>query len=138
MMDRTLEFDNACLAVLRSIRDVEVFESFARDVKKPLYIFYHGGAEISRSLPRYRSMCGRRGDVYEHPFHIGVYADNKAMLDKLVSVVKDKLIGMVLVEGAGDINISASEGSTADFDSTLRPTVYQRLMSFYVNLDRGE
>ena len=138
MRDRTLEFDKACLSVLRSIRDVEVFESFARDVKKPLYIVYHGGAEISRSLSSYRSMCGRRGDVYEHPFHIGVYADNKAMLDKLVSVVRDRLIGMVLVEGAGDINIFASEGSTVDFDSTLRPTIYQRLMSFYVYLDRGD
>ena len=138
MRDRTLEFDKTCLSILRSIKDVEGFESFARDVKKPLYIVYHGGAEISRSLPSYKSMCGRRGDVYEHPFHIGVYADNKAMLDKLVSVVKDKLIGMVLVEGSGDIESFASEGATADFDSRLRPAVYQRLMSFYVNLDRGE
>lgn len=138
MIDRTLEFDKACLAVLKSIKDVEVFESFARDVKKPLYIVYHGGAEINRQLPEYKSMCGRRGDVYEHPFSIGVYADSKILLDKIVSVVKDKLVGVVLIDGSNDINIFASEGSTADFDSTLRPAVYQRLMSFYVNLDRGD
>lgn len=138
MRDRTLEFDQACLNILREIKDVEVFESFARDVKKPLYIVYHGGSEISRSLPEYKSMCGHHSDVYEHPFHIGVYSDNKKMLDKLVSVVKDKLIGMIIVEGAGDINIFASEGAASDFDSTLRPTIYQRMMSFYVNLDRGE
>ena len=46
--DRTLEFDKACLELLKSIRDIEVFDSFARDVKKPLYIVYHGGAEINR------------------------------------------------------------------------------------------
>ena len=48
MRDRTLEFDTACLDLLRGIRDIEVFDSFARGVKKPLYIVYHGGAVINR------------------------------------------------------------------------------------------
>ena len=138
MRDRTLEFDTACLDLLRGIRDVEVFDSFARDVKKPLYIVYHGGAEINRYLNSYLSMAGRTQDVYEHPFYVDVYAENKMMLDRLVSVVKEKLIGAVLVAGSNEVNIAASVGSTADHDSTLRPTVYQRHMSFYVNLDRGD
>lgn len=137
MRDRTLEFDRACLELLRSIRDIEVFDSFARDVKKPLYIVYHGGAEINRHLNSYLSMAGRTQDVYEHPFYVDVYAD-KAMLDRLVSVVKEKLIGAVLVDGSNGVNIAASVGSTVDHDSAIRPTVYQRHMSFYVNLDRGE
>ena len=40
MTDRTLEFDEACLALLRTIKDVEVFDSFSRDTKVPLYIVY--------------------------------------------------------------------------------------------------
>ena len=138
MRDRTLEFDTACLDLLRGIRDVEVFDSFARDVKKPLYIVYHGGAEINRYLNSYLSMAGHTQDVYEHPFHMDVYAESKEMLDRLVSVVKEKLIGAVLIDGSNEVNIAASVGSTADHDSTLRPTVYQRHMSFYVNLDRGD
>lgn len=138
MRDRTLEFDTACLDLLRGIRDIEVFDSFARGVKKPLYIVYHGGAEINRYLNSYLSMAGHTQDVYEHPFYVDVYAENKEMLDRLVSVVKEKLIGAVLVAGSNEVNIAASVGSTADHDSTLRPTVYQRHMSFYVNLDRGD
>lgn len=138
MRDRTLEFDTACLDLLRGIRDVEVFDSFARDVKKPLYIVYHGGSEINRYLNSYLSIAGRTQDVYEHPFYVDVYAENKAMLDRLVSVVKEKLIGATLVDGSNGVNIAASAGSTADHDSTLRPTIYQRHMCFYVNLDRGE
>lgn len=138
MRDRTLEFDTACLDLLRGIRDIGVFDSFARDVKEPLYIVYHGGAEINRYLNSYLSMAGRTQDVYEHPFYVDVYAENKGMLDRLVSVVKEKLIGAVLIDGSNEVNIAASVGSTADHDSTLRPTVYQRHMSFYVNLDRGD
>ena len=77
-------------------------------------------------------------DVYEHPFTVDVYAVNKKLLNRLVSVVKEKLIGAVLVEGSNGVNIAASVGTDSDFDSTLRPTVYQHSMSFYVNLDRGE
>nr|DAE74581.1 MAG TPA: hypothetical protein [Bacteriophage sp.] len=84
------------------------------------------------------SMAGHTQDVYEHPFYVDVYAENKEMLNRLVSVVKEKLIGAVLIDGSNGVNIAASVGSTADHDSTLRPTVYQRHMSFYVNLDRGE
>ena len=138
MKDRTLEFDEACLAILRSIKSVEVFDSFARDVRVPLYIVYHGGAEINRNLNHYMSMVGHTQDVYEHPFYVDVYAENKGMLNRLVSVVKEKLIGAVLIDGSNGVNIAASVGSTADHDSTLRPTVYQRHMSFYVNLDRGD
>ena len=138
MRDRTLEFDTACLDLLRGIRDIEVFDSFARDVKKPLYIVYHGGAEINRYLNSYLSMAGHTQDVYEHPFYMDVYAENKEMLNRLVSVVKEKLIGAVLIDGSNGVNIAASVGSAADHDSTLRPTVYQRHMSFYVNLDRGD
>ena len=76
MRDRTLEFDKACLDLLRGIRDIEVFDSFARDVKKPLYIVYHGGAEINRYLNSYLSMAGHTQDVYEHPFYVDVYAEN--------------------------------------------------------------
>ena len=47
MRDRTLEFDKACLELLKSIRDIEVFDSFARDVKKPLYIVYHAGPRLT-------------------------------------------------------------------------------------------
>ena len=110
MRDRTLEFDTACLELLKSIRDIEVFDSFARDVKKPLYIVYHGGAEINRYLNSYLSMAGRTRDVYEHPFHVDVYAENKGMLDRLVSVVKEKLIGAVLIDGSNEVNIAASVG----------------------------
>ena len=99
---------------------------------------YHGGAEINRYLNSYLSMAGRTQDVYEHPFYVDVYAENKEMLDRLVSVVKEKLIGAVLIDGSNEVNIAASVGSTADHDSTLRPTVYQRHMRFYVNLDRGD
>lgn len=138
MRDRTLEFDTACLDLLKSIRDVEVYESFARGVEKPLYIVYHGGAEINRYLNSYLSMAGHAQDVYEHPFYVDVYAENKQMLDRLVSVVKEKLIGAVLIAGSNGVNIAASVGSTVDHDSTLRPAVYQRHMIFYVNLDRGD
>lgn len=137
MRDRTLEFDKTCLSILRSIKDVEVFDSFARDVKKPLYIVYHGGAEIGRSLPMFNALDGHGNDVFEHPFHITVVAESKELLDRLVSKVKELLVGAVLIEGSGGVNIFASEGSTTDHDSTLRPAVYQRLMSFYVYLDRG-
>jgi hypothetical protein len=136
--DRTLEFDTACLDLLRGIQDVGVYESFAHGVNKPLYIVYHGGAEINRYLNSYLSMAGHTQDVYEHPFYVDVYAENKEMLDRLVSVVKEKLIGAVLIAGSNEVNIAASVGSTADHDSTLRPTVYHRHMSFYVNLDRGD
>lgn len=138
MRDRTLEFDTACLDLLRGIQDVGVYESFAHGVNKPLYIVYHGGAEINRYLNSYLSMAGHTQDVYEHPFYVDVYAENKEMLDRLVSVVKEKLIGAVLIAGSNEVNIAASVGSTADHDSTLRPTVYHRHMSFYVNLDRGD
>lgn len=138
MKDRTLEFDEACLALLRTIKDVEVFDSFARDVRAPLYIVYHGGAEINRQLDEYVSLGGRTMDVYEHPFTVDVYGEDKKLLNRLVSVVKEKLIGAVLVEGSNGVNIAASVGTDSDFDSTLRPTVYQHSMSFYVNLDRGE
>ena len=76
--------------------------------------------------------------MYEHPFTVDVYGEDKKLLNRLVSVVKEKLIGAVLIGGSNGVNIAASVGSDADFDSTLRPTVYQRSMSFYVNLDRGE
>ena len=56
----------------------------------------------------------------------------------LVSVVKGKLVGAVLVDGSNGVNIAASVGPAVDHDSALRPAVYQRHMSFYVNLDRGE
>lgn len=138
MKDRTLEFDEACLKLLRSIKGIEVFDSFARDVKVPLYIVYHGGAEINRQLYDYLSLGGHTMDVYEHPFHVDVYGEDKKLLNRLVSVVKEKLIGAVLVDGSNGINIAASVGSASDFDSTLRPTVYQRSMSFYVNIDRGD
>ncbi len=138
MTDRTLEFDEACLALLRTIKGVEVFDSFARDVYVPLYIVYHGGAEINRQLDEYVSLAGHTLDVYEHPFTVDVYGEDKKLLNRLVSVVKEKLIGAVLIDGSNDVNIAASVGSDSDFDSTLRPTVYQRSMGFYVNLDRGE
>lgn len=138
MTDRTLEFDEACLALLRTIKDVEVFDSFSHDTKVPLYIVYHGGAEINRQLDEYVSLGGHTMDVYEHPFTVDVFAVNKKLLNRLVSVVKEKLIGAVLVEGSNGVNIAASVGTDSDFDSTLRPTVYQHSMSFYVNLDRGE
>lgn len=138
MTDRTLEFDEACLALLRTIRDIEVFDSFARNRDAPLYIVYHGGAEINRQLEDYMSLGGHAQDVYEHPFQIDVYAVDKKLLNRLVSVVKEKLIGAVLISGSNGVNIAASVGTDSDFDSTLRPTVYQRSMSFYVNLDRGE
>lgn len=138
MKDRTLEFDEACLALLRTIKGIEVFDSFARDTKVPLYIVYHGGAEINRQLDEYVSLAGHTLDVYEHPFTVDVYGEDKKLLNRLVSVVKEKLIGAVLIEGSNGVNIAASVGTDSDFDSTLRPTVYQRSMSFYVNLDRGE
>lgn len=138
MTDRTLEFDEACLALLRTIKDVEVFDSFSRDTKVPLYIVYHGGAEINRQLDEYVSLGGHTMDVYEHPFTVDVFTVNKKLLNRLVSVVKGKLIGAVLVEGSNGVNIAASVGTDSDYDSTLRPTVYQHSMSFYVNLDRGE
>ncbi len=138
MKDRTLEFDEACLALLRTIKGIEVFDSFARDVRVPLYIVYHGGAEINRQLEEYMSLGGHAQDVYEHPFQIDVYSEDKKLLNRLVSVVKEKLIGVVLIEGSNGVNIAASVGTDSDFDSTLRPTIYQRNMSFYVNLDRGD
>lgn len=138
MKDRTLEFDEACLALLRTIRDVEVFESFSRDTKVPMYIVYHGGAEINRQLEDYMSLGGHAMDVYEHPFTVDVYAVDKKLLNRLVSVVKEKLIGAVLINGSNGVNIAASVGTDSDYDSTLRPTVYQHSMSFYVNLDRGD
>lgn len=138
MTDRTLKFDEACLALLRTIKDVEVFDSFSRDTKVPLYIVYHGGAEINRQLDEYVSLGGHTMDVYEHPFTVDVFTVNKKLLNRLVSVVKEKLIGAVLVEGSNGVNIAASVGTDSDYDSTLRPTVYQHSMSFYVNLDRGE
>lgn len=138
MKDRTLEFDEACLALLRTIRDVGVFESFSRDTKVPLYIVYHGGAEINRQLEDYMSLGGHAMDVYEHPFTVDVYAVDKKLLNRLVSVVKEKLIGAVLINGSNGVNIAASVGTDSDYDSTLRPTVYQHSMSFYVNLDRGD
>lgn len=138
MTDRTLEFDEACLALLHTIKGIEVFDSFARDVHVPLYIVYHGGAEINRQLDEYVSLGGHTMDVYEHPFTVDVYGEDKKLLNRLVSVVKEKLIGAVLVDGSNGVNIAASVGTDSDFDSTLRPTVYQHSMSFYVNLDRGE
>ena len=138
MTDRTLEFDEACLALLRTIKDVEVFDSFSRDTKVPLYIVYHGGAEINRQLRGYKSVAGHTLDVYEHPFHVDVYGEDKRLLNRLVSAVKEKLIGAVLIDGSNGINIAASVGTSKDFDSTLRPAVFQHSMSFYVNLDRGD
>lgn len=138
MKDRTLEFDEACLALLHTIKGIEVFDSFARDVHVPLYIVYHGGAEINRQLDEYVALAGHTLDVYEHPFTVDVYGEDKKLLNRLVSVVKEKLIGAVLVEGSNGVNIAASVGTDSDFDSTLRPAVYQHSMSFYVNLDRGE
>lgn len=138
MKDRTLEFDEACQALLRGIKGIEVFDSFARKVDAPLYIVYHGGAEINRQLRGYKSVAGHTLDVYEHPFHVDVYGEDKRLLNRLVSVVKEKLIGAVLIDGSNEVNIAASVGSTADHDSTLRPTIYQHHMSFYVNLDRGD
>lgn len=138
MTDRTLEFDEACLALLRGIKGIEVFDSFARKVDVPLYIVYHGGAEINRQLRGYKSVAGHTQDVYEHPFHVDVYGEDKRLLNRLVSVVKEKLIGAVLIDGSNEVNIAASVGSMSDHDSTLRPTIYQHHMSFYVNLDRGD
>lgn len=138
MKDRTLEFDEACLSLLRGIKGIEVFDSFARDVHVPLYIVYHGGAEINRQLRGYKSVAGHTQDVYEHPFHVDVYGEDKRLLNRLVSVVKEKLIGAVLIDGSNGINIGASVGTSKDFDSTLRPAVFQHSMSFYVNLDRGD
>lgn len=138
MKDRTLEFDEACLALLRGIKGIEVFDSFARKVDAPLYIVYHGGAEINRQLRGYKSVAGHTLDVYEHPFHVDVYGEDKRLLNRLVSVVKEKLIGAVLIDGSNEVNIAASVGSMSDHDSTLRPTIYQHHMSFYVNLDRGD
>lgn len=138
MKDRTLEFDEACLAILRTIKGIEVFDSFARKVDVPLYIVYHGGAEINRQLRGYKSVAGHAQDVYEHPFHVDVYGEDKKILDRLVSVVKEKLIGAVLIDGSNGINIAASVGSMSDHDSTLRPAIFQHSMAFYVNLDRGD
>ena len=138
MKDRTLEFDGACLALLRGIKGIEVFDSFARKVDAPLYIVYHGGAEINRQLRGYKSVAGHTQDVYEHPFHVDVYGEDKRLLNRLVSVVKEKLIGAVLIDGSNEVNIAASVGSMSDHDSTLRPTIFQHHMSFYVNLDRGD
>lgn len=138
MKDRTLEFDEACIALLNTINGIKVFDSFSRETKVPLYIVYHGGAEVNRQLDEYVSLAGHTLDVYEHPFTVDVYAANKDILNRLVSVVKEKLIGAVLIEGSNGVNIAASVGTDSDFDSTLRPTVYQHSMSFYVNLDRGE
>ena len=138
MKDRTLEFDEACLALLRTIKGIEVFDSFARKVDAPLYIVYHGGAEINRQLRGYKSVAGHTFDVYEHPFHVDVYGEDKRLLNRLVSVVKEKLIGAVLIDGSNGINIAASVGTSKDFDSTLRPAVFQHSMSFYVSLDRGD
>lgn len=138
MKDRTLEFDEACLALLRTIRGIEVFDSFAHKVDAPLYIVYHGGAEINRQLRGYKSVAGHTLDVYEHPFHVVVYGEDKKILNRLVSVVKEMLIGAVLIDGSNGINIAASVGASKDFDSTLRPAVFQHSMAFYVNLDRGD
>lgn len=137
MVDRTELFDEELLKILRAIKGVEVYDSFADNTDAPLYIITHTGAEVGASLEHDMPITGHQDDLYEHPFYIEIWGTDGANVRRLSSYIKDILIGAILINGSSGINVIPSAYSRDDFDASMRPAKYSRYLAFTVRLDRS-
>ena len=136
MLSTSYDFDEALLELLKTIPNVDVFDTATVSVevgnKKPYIIFVNDSL-----LPGARPISSYRHGSDMKVFDIDCVGYYPNQVNKLTAIIRDMLWGTVLTPYSGEIREVYFSSRKNNIDASVQPAKFVNHLTFVCTLDKG-